>query len=101
VFLGLAPFATGVALAVFAAVVAASGYVSLGSLAAAAALVVSLAATAGVRAPVFGLGAAVAAFVFWSHRANIGRLRRGEESSVRRRRGAASAEPRVAAEPRP
>jgi glycerol-3-phosphate acyltransferase PlsY len=101
VFLGLAPFATAVALAVFAAVVAASGYVSLGSLAAAAALVVSLAVTAGVRAPVFALGAAVAAFVFWSHRANIGRLRRGEESRVRRRRAPAAADPRVAAEPGP
>jgi glycerol-3-phosphate acyltransferase PlsY len=100
VFLGLAPFATAVALAVFAAVVAASGYVSLGSMAAAAALVVSLAATAGVRAPVFALGAAVAAFVFWSHRANIGRLRRGEESRVRRGRAAAP-DPRIAAEPGP
>jgi glycerol-3-phosphate acyltransferase PlsY len=38
-----------------------------------------------VRAPVFALGAAVGAFVFWSHRANIGRLRRGEEHSFRRR----------------
>jgi glycerol-3-phosphate acyltransferase PlsY len=91
VFFGLAWKATAVALAVFAAVVAASGFVSLGSLAAATALVVTLALTAGVRAPVFGLGSAVEAFVFWSHRANIGRLRRGEESSVRRRaRGAAA-----------
>lgn len=97
VFLGLAPAATGVALLTFAAVVAAFGYVSLGSLAAAVALVVALAVTAGVRAPVFPLGAAVAAFVFWSHRANIGRLRRGEESSIRRRR---TTEP-AGAEPRP
>ncbi len=91
VFLGLAPAATAVALVVFAAVVGASGFVSLGSLAAAVALVVALALTAGTRAPVFGLGAAVAVFVFWSHRANIGRLRRGEESSVRRPRRAAGA----------
>jgi len=46
------------------------------------------------------LGAAVAAFVFWSHRANIGRLRRGEESRVRRGRAAAP-DPRIAAEPGP
>jgi glycerol-3-phosphate acyltransferase PlsY len=89
VFLGLAPVATLAALAVFAAVVAVTGYVSLGSLLAALALVATLALTVGVRAPVFGLGAAVAAFVFWSHRANIGRLRRGEESSFRRKRAAA------------
>jgi glycerol-3-phosphate acyltransferase PlsY len=85
VFLGLAPAATGVALLVFALVLWATGFVSLGSLCAAVALVVALAATVGVRAPVFALGAAVGAFVFWSHRANIGRLRRGEEHSFRRR----------------
>lgn len=88
VFLGLAPLATGVALAVFAAVVAVTGYVSLGSLAAAVALVVALAVTSGPRSPVFPVAVLVAGFVFWSHRANIGRLRRGEESSVRRRRPA-------------
>jgi glycerol-3-phosphate acyltransferase PlsY len=91
VFFGLAPAATGVALVAFAAVVGASGYVSLGSLAAAVALPVALAFTVGARAPVFGLGASVAAFVFWSHRANIARLRRGEESSIRRSRRAAAA----------
>ena len=102
VFLGLAPPAMAVAIAVFAAVVAASGYVSLGSLAAAVALVVALAMTTGVRAPVFALGTAVATFVFWSHRANIARLRRGEESSIRRRRAApAVVDAGSAAGPRP
>ncbi len=90
VFLGLAPAATGVALATFAVVVGLTGYVSLGSLTAAVALVVALGLLVGPRAPVFALGAAVAAFVFWSHRANIGRLRRGEESSFRRKRTAAA-----------
>jgi glycerol-3-phosphate acyltransferase PlsY len=33
----------------------------------------------GVRSPLFAVSAVVAAFVFWTHRANIGRLRRGEE----------------------
>jgi glycerol-3-phosphate acyltransferase PlsY len=88
VFLGLAPLATAVALAAFAGVVAMTGYVSLGSLTAAVALVAALALTTGPRGPVFGVAVAVAAFVFWSHRANIGRLRRGEESSLRRRRAA-------------
>lgn len=88
VFLGLAPLATGVAIAVFAAVVALSGYVSLGSLAAALTLVVALGLTHGVRGPLFPVAALVAGFVFWSHRSNIGRLRRGEESSMKRRRAA-------------
>ena len=53
---------------------------------AACALVVALGVTVGVRAPVFPVGVLVAMFVIWSHRANIGRLRRGEESRMRRRR---------------
>jgi glycerol-3-phosphate acyltransferase PlsY len=79
VFLALAPVATLVAFVTFLAVLLGSGYVSLGSMVAALALVVALAATAGPPAPIFWVGAVVAAFVFWTHRANIGRLRRGEE----------------------
>lgn len=90
VFLGLAPAATLVAVAVFALVVAVTRYVSLGSLLAAAALVIALAATVGTRAPVFPVAVVVAAFVVWSHRANIGRLRRGEESRVGAKREAAA-----------
>ncbi|GJG88761.1 glycerol-3-phosphate acyltransferase [Gemmatimonadetes bacterium T265] len=85
VFLGLAPVATLVAFAAFAVTLAATGYVSLGSIVAALSLVVTLAATAGLRAPVFPVAALVAAFVIWSHRANIGRLRRGEELRLSRR----------------
>jgi hypothetical protein len=33
----------------------------------------------GVRSPLFVISALVAVFVFWTHRANIARLRRGEE----------------------
>ncbi|HEY0778715.1 MAG TPA: glycerol-3-phosphate 1-O-acyltransferase PlsY [Gemmatirosa sp.] len=95
VFLGLAPTATVVALVAFALTLTASGYVSLGSLIAAAVLVVALAMTAGVRAPVFAIGVVVAAFVFWSHRANIARLRRGEESRMTRRRAAPDAAQRA------
>jgi glycerol-3-phosphate acyltransferase PlsY len=68
-----------VTFAVFVAVVLATGYVSLGSLLCAVVLPALLAATQGVRAPVFLVSLVVAAFVFWTHRANIGRLRRGEE----------------------
>jgi acyl phosphate:glycerol-3-phosphate acyltransferase len=81
VFLALAPKALLVALAVFAAVVLAFGYVSLGSLSAAVTLPLALLAFDGARVtPVLVIGVVVAAFVFWTHRANIGRLRRGEES---------------------
>jgi glycerol-3-phosphate acyltransferase PlsY len=31
------------------------------------------------RSPVFVASVVIAVFVFWTHRANIGRLRRGEE----------------------
>ncbi len=93
VFLGLAPVATLVAIAAFAATLAVSGYVSLGSLVAAAVLVGAMALTRGVRAPAFPVAVLVAAFVVWSHRANIGRLRRGEESRMMRRRAARPATP--------
>jgi len=79
VFLALAPVQTLLTLIVFAVVLLTSGYVSLGSLISASLLPVLIAVTLGVRSPVFVLSALVAVFVFWTHRANIGRLRRGEE----------------------
>ena len=79
VFFALVPLAMAIALAVWLAVVFASGYVSLASLAAAVALPLTLALTHGVRSPQFIMAILVATFVFWSHRANIGRLQRGEE----------------------
>jgi acyl phosphate:glycerol-3-phosphate acyltransferase len=78
VFLGLATIPTLVAFAMFAVVLKLSGYVSLGSLIAAATLPVAIALRSGIT-PVFWVSVAVAVFVFWTHRANIGRLRRGEE----------------------
>ena len=68
---------------VFAAVLAVSGYVSLGSLLAATALPFVLLYTRGADSPIFVLSLVISAFVFWTHRANIGRLRRGEESRFR------------------
>jgi glycerol-3-phosphate acyltransferase PlsY len=79
VFFALAPWAMAAAFATFVVVVYASGYVSLGSLFGAAVLALVLLVVEGPRSPLFVVGALVAAFVFWSHRANIGRLRRGEE----------------------
>lgn len=88
VFLALAPVPTLVSIAVWALVLRASGYVSLASLAAATTLPVALGLTRGVRTPVFALAVLVAAFVYWTHRANIGRLRRGEEHRFGRRKAA-------------
>jgi glycerol-3-phosphate acyltransferase PlsY len=79
VFAALAPVALLVSFVVFAVVLMTSGYVSLGSLLAAVVLPVVLAFTHGTRTPIFAVSLLLAAFVFWTHRANIGRLRRGEE----------------------
>ena len=79
VFFALAPVPMLVAFAVFVAVVLASGYVSLGSLLSAVVLPSLLLVTQKPRSPLFIVSVVVAAFVFWTHRANIGRLRRGEE----------------------
>lgn len=78
-FMALAPIPSGIALLVFITVLLVWGYVSLGSLSAAVALPLVIAIRDGAQAPVFMVSAVVAAFVFWTHRANIGRLRRGEE----------------------
>lgn len=79
VFLALAPLQTLLTLLIFAAVLLASGYVSLGSLISAVALPILLGATVGTRSPLFVISLLVAMFVFWTHRANIARLRAGEE----------------------
>lgn len=85
VFLALAPYATLVSLGVFIATLATSGYVSLGSLLAAASLPLALVVLEGPRSPVFAASVVIAGFVWYTHRANIGRLRRGEESRFGRR----------------
>jgi glycerol-3-phosphate acyltransferase PlsY len=79
VFLGLAWLPTLLAFLVWLAVILRWGYVSLASLCAAVVLPVALLFTEGARSPHFIVAASVGVFVFLSHRANIGRLRRGEE----------------------
>lgn len=79
VFGALAPAAIGITLLVWLTVLIVGGYMSLASLAGAAVLPVAIAMMGGLRSPLFAVSVAVAAFVFWTHRANIGRLRRGEE----------------------
>ncbi|MGH7670045.1 MAG: glycerol-3-phosphate 1-O-acyltransferase PlsY [Gemmatimonadaceae bacterium] len=79
VFLALTPVPTVFALIVFAATFGATGFVSLGSLAAAAALPVFVAAAEGGVTPMLAVSGLIALFVFWTHRPNMRRLRRGEE----------------------
>lgn len=79
VFLALAPLQALLSMLIFVVVVLASGYVSLGSLTAAFALPVLLAASIGPRSPLFFVSVLTLAFVFWTHRANIQRLRVGTE----------------------
>jgi len=84
VFFGLTPVATGIALAGFLLVLVTTRIMSLASLAGAAIIPVAVAATVGVRTPVFPVSLGVAGFVYWTHRANLGRLRRGEEPRLGR-----------------
>lgn len=86
VFAALAPVPVLISTLVFAFVLWASGYVSLGSLTAAAVLPIAVLVFMGPASPVFVVSVLIGVFVFWTHRANIGRLRRGEESRVTRGR---------------
>ena len=79
VFLALAPLAMLFSMLSFAAVVAASGYVSLGSLISAVVLVCAVAIRGTGGTPLLITVTLVALFVFWTHRANIERLRAGTE----------------------
>jgi acyl phosphate:glycerol-3-phosphate acyltransferase len=78
-FMSLAPLPSLIALGIFVIVLFVWGYVSLGSLSAATALPIVIAVREGVHSPLFAVSAIVAAFVFWTHRANIARLRNGDE----------------------
>lgn len=79
VFLALAPLQTLLTLLIFTVVVLSSGYVSLSSLTGALALPVLLAVSVGYRSPLFLVAVVTGVFVFWTHRANIKRLREGTE----------------------
>jgi glycerol-3-phosphate acyltransferase PlsY len=84
VFVALAPIPALCAIIGFVMVVALTRYVSLGSLVGAVVLPVALLLQQGAVTPLVLVSAAVGAFVFWTHRENIGRLRRGEERRVGR-----------------
>ncbi len=87
VFLGLAPLATGCAVAVYLLVTLTTRYVSLGSMTAAATAPGVLLAekTLGQREvtpELLTASVAVAGLILFTHRANIGRLFRGEEAKT-------------------
>lgn len=96
VFLALAPWAVLVGFATFALTVAVTRYVSLGSILAAAVLPFAVAVTRPAlpdeaRPGLLAFTSALAVFVVWAHRSNIGRLLRGEEKRIdrdRKERGA-------------
>ena len=84
VFIALAPIPALCAVISFVIVVAMTRYVSLGSLVGAVVLPVALLLQQRAVTPLVIVSGAVGAFVFWTHRENIGRLRRGEERRVGR-----------------
>lgn len=90
VFVALAPAAIAAMIVLFAAIVAVTGIVSLGSIVGATLLPLAIWLTQGAS-PVFWVSLPLGAFVVWTHRSNIRRLARGEEPSFRRRRQAGDA----------
>ena len=84
---GLAPLPVAVAAALFAAVLATTKYVSLGSILAALSLPLTLLALhfgLGIEnpPPVWIFATVVPAFIVWTHRANVRRLLDGTESRI-------------------
>jgi glycerol-3-phosphate acyltransferase PlsY len=85
VFLGLAPVPTLIAAMIFAIMLTVTRISSVSSLSAAITLPTVLLFWAGPRSPVFVMSLAVMTLVFWTHRSNIARLRRGEEPRIGRK----------------
>jgi acyl phosphate:glycerol-3-phosphate acyltransferase len=83
--LGVSPMLALVAVAVWVVVVIVFGYVSLGSMVAAAAVAVVIATgSATERQPLLLFGVLAALLIIYTHRANMARLRAGGESRARR-----------------
>jgi acyl phosphate:glycerol-3-phosphate acyltransferase len=85
-FIALAPIPMVITLTVWAIVLFVSGYMSLASLTAATVLPIALGFWYGIRSPLFWAAVLVALFIYWTHRSNIDRLRRGEEHRFGRKR---------------
>lgn len=89
VFIGLAPLPALIVVVVWCVLTFGTGYVSVGSIAAAAALPVSVICVGlwrgGLSVPLAVFSAGVAALVIIRHRANMARLLRGEENRFGKR----------------
>ena len=86
VMLGLTPAALGVSLLVWVVLVFATGYVSLGSIAAAAVFPLAvLLIDHPDRPEILWIDVAIAAGIIWLHRTNISRLLKGTEHRFGRR----------------
>ena len=93
VVLALSPAAIGAALLLWAAVVFGTGYVSLGSVTAAAALPLLVYLLEPGSRELVWIDALLAGAIIWLHRANIRRLIAGTENRFGRRRRAPSPPP--------
>ncbi|MEO7521955.1 MAG: glycerol-3-phosphate 1-O-acyltransferase PlsY [Gemmatimonas sp.] len=82
VFLALAPIPFVCALAAFVVIAVITKYVSLGSLVGALVLPIALALQDRALTPLVVMSGIVSAFVFWTHRENIVRLRNGNERRI-------------------
>lgn len=81
----LEPLALVPVVALWLVVVMLTGFVGLATILACAALPVAFAAIGGHAAlPLVVFGAAMAAFIAWTHRANLARMRSGNENRARR-----------------
>jgi acyl phosphate:glycerol-3-phosphate acyltransferase len=99
VFLALAPWAVLGGLVVWAALAVPTGYVSLGSIGAAAALPILVALTpheGGIG--VLAFTSVLALFVIWAHRSNLRRLVAGEENRFGHRSKDSAADKAASAE---
>jgi acyl phosphate:glycerol-3-phosphate acyltransferase len=83
VFLGLAPTAIALSAGLCVAAIAASGFVSVGSLLLAASLPFTVLVTG--KSQFFLAALVIGSCIVWRHRENIARLRRGEEKSWRKK----------------
>jgi acyl phosphate:glycerol-3-phosphate acyltransferase len=88
VMLGLTPAALGVVALVWAVLVFATGYVSLGSIVGAALLPAAVFLLHPRSRDLVWIDVAVAGAIIWLHRANIGRLLKGTEGRFGRRAAA-------------
>jgi glycerol-3-phosphate acyltransferase PlsY len=86
VVLGMAPLAVGVALVIWALLVWLTGYVSLGSIVAAAVFPVLVHVLYPARREHLWVYVALAAVIIWMHRANLRRLLAGTENRFGTRR---------------